>query len=65
MPQPSEQTLERRLRRTAARYGYVLRKNRSRTPSLDYGKWYVVDADRNFLVRECGDLDQVAAFLED
>ena len=61
----AEKVRENRLRRMAARRGFRLEKSRRRDSyALDYGRWYVIQADRNFLVAECDSLDQVEAALE-
>lgn len=55
---------ENRLRRMAERQGFVLRKNRRRDPrAIDFGRWYVIDAERNITIRECTTLDQVENWL--
>lgn len=91
----AEKVRENRLRRMAERQGLELRKSRRRDPrAKDYGRWYIVDVDREieaaeiggydvatesftahrraleiaraeFVVKECGDLDAVEAFLTD
>ncbi len=59
-----EQARESRLRRLAKLRGYVLRKSRVRDPrSIDYGRWYLIEPTRNYLVANCENLDQVEARL--
>lgn len=59
---------EQRLRYRAERMGLVLRKSRRRTPDAPgYGKYWLVDAERWFLVfppdEHGASLDEVAAYL--
>ena len=55
---------ENRLRRMAQRQGLWLRKSRRRDHrALDYGDWYVVEPNRNVLIRTCPTLDCVEACL--
>jgi hypothetical protein len=91
----AEKVRENRLRRMAERQGLELRKSRRRDArAKDYGRWYIVDVDREieaaeiggydvatkrftahrralgiaraeFVVKECDDLDVVAALLTD
>lgn len=43
----AEKVRENRLRRMAERQGLELRKSRRRDPrAKDYGRWYIVDVDR-------------------
>lgn len=43
----AEKVRENRLRRMAERQGLELRKSRRRDPrAKDYGRWYIVDIDR-------------------
>jgi hypothetical protein len=43
----AEKVRENRLRRMAERQGLELRKSRRRDPrAKDYGRWYIVDAER-------------------
>ena len=59
-----EQARESRLRRLAKLRGYVLRKSRVRDPrSIDYGRWYLIEPTRHYLVANCENLDQVEARL--
>jgi hypothetical protein len=65
-----ERSREQRLRRAAERQGYKLVKSRRRDPrALGYGRWYIVEAERNFIVigTEGGhpnmDLDAVEEWL--
>lgn len=47
----AEKVRENRLRRMAQRQGMALRKSRRRDPrALDYGLYWLVDADRNLIV---------------
>jgi hypothetical protein len=65
----SEKVLENRLRRLAAREGYVLRKSRAREWRLENRQEYMlVDASTNISVRGSyydADLDEIAEFLAD
>jgi hypothetical protein len=46
----AEKVQENRLRRMAERQGLVLKKSRRRDPrALDYGVYYIADAQRNIL----------------
>ncbi len=57
-------TQQRRLRRAAARRGMVVKKSRRRDPrALDFGTFYLVDADHNTLIAESDDLDALEQFL--
>lgn len=59
-----EKIRENRLRRVAARQGIVFRRSRRRdTRALDFGVIYLIDADRNFLLATCDDLDQAEDWL--
>jgi hypothetical protein len=61
-----EKVRENRLRRMATRRGLLLRKSRVRDRrAIDYGKWYIVDANRNSIEAECRNIDQVEAALND
>ncbi len=64
---PSEATRESRARRAATKYGYAIRKSRSRTWHCDdHGGYRVVDLDTNTIVSgEKFDLslDKLEAFL--
>jgi hypothetical protein len=47
IPVTAEKVRENRLRRMAERQGLELRKSRRRDPrAKDYGRWYIVDVDR-------------------
>ena len=65
----SEKVRENRLRRMAERQGLVLSKSRRRDPhALDYGEYYLADADTNHLIagdrhQPLPDMDAVEAFL--
>ena len=64
----SDRIRENRLRRMAARQGYVLSKSRRRDPrAVDYGGYFLADANTSHLeTSEHGmDLDEVETFLTD
>jgi len=62
-----EKVRENRLRRMAERRGLVLKKSRRRDPqAVDYGAYWLVEAEGNFLVYgdQWGtDLDGIEEFL--
>ena len=54
----AEKVRENRLRRMAERQGLELRKSRRRDPrAIDYGRWYIVDVDREIEAAEIGGYD--------
>jgi hypothetical protein len=54
----AEKVRENRLRRMAERQGLELRKSRRRDPrAKDYGRWYIVDVDREIEAAEIGGYD--------
>jgi hypothetical protein len=68
MTTPADKVYEDRIRRMTARRGLALRKSRTRTPgALDYGRYWLVDARRNFIVgdRNGGDLEANVAWLQE
>jgi hypothetical protein len=51
----AEKVRENRLRRMAERQGLELRKSRRRDPrAKDYGRWYMVDVEREIEAAEIG-----------
>jgi hypothetical protein len=59
-----ERTRENRLRRMAAMQGFALHKSRRRdSRAPDYGRWYLSNPNRNAVVLENVDLDEVEAWL--
>jgi len=55
MPVSAEKVRENRLRRMAERQGLELRKSRRRDArAKDYGRWYIVDVDREIEAAEIG-----------
>lgn len=51
----AEKVRENRLRRMAERQGLELRKSRRRDPrAKDYGRWYIVDVEREIEAAEIG-----------
>lgn len=63
----AEKVRENRLRRVAARRGLILQKSRRRDPqALDYGAYWLIDAESNRLIfgDQWGtDLDGIEEFL--
>jgi hypothetical protein len=63
----AEKVKENRLRRIAGRRGLILRKSRRRDPqAVDFGAYWLVDAESNFLIYgdQWGtDLDGIEEFL--
>ena len=58
----SEKVRENRLRRMAARQGFSLHKSPRRDPlARDFGRWYIVDAEREHAAAEIGGYDVVKA----
>lgn len=54
----AEKVRENRLRRMAERQGLELRKSRRRDPrAMDYGRWYIVDVEREIEAAEIGGYD--------
>ena len=54
----AEKVRENRLRRMAERQGLELRKSRRRDPrAKDYGRWYIVDVEREIEAAEIGGYD--------
>jgi hypothetical protein len=54
----AEKIRENRLRRMAERQGLELRKSRRRDPrAKDYGRWYIVDVEREIEAAEIGGYD--------
>lgn len=59
-----EKTRENRLRASAERQGYRLRKTRRRDPrAIDYGTWAILEPFSNSIVGERMTLDAVEAWL--
>jgi len=59
-----ERTREDRLRRMAAVQGFALRKSGRRdSRAPDYGRWCLSNPNRNAVVLENVDLDEVEAWL--
>ena len=58
----AEKIRENRLRRMAERQGLELRKSRRRDPrAKDYGRWYIVDVEREIEAAEIGGYDVATA----
>jgi hypothetical protein len=58
IPVTAEKVRENRLRRMAERQGLELRKSRRRDPrAKDYGRWYIVDLEREIEAAEIGGYD--------
>lgn len=54
----ADKVRENRLRRMAERQGLELRKSRRRDPrAKDYGRWYIVDVEREIEAAEIGGYD--------
>jgi hypothetical protein len=61
----TDKTRESRLRRTVARRGYLLAKNRRRDPNAwDYGLFTIINPELNAVVQEHLSLDGVERWLE-
>jgi hypothetical protein len=63
----TERALVQRINRAlakAGRHGHIMKKTRGMSAQLDLGRFYVLDIDRNFVVRSHVDLESLGRQLE-